>query len=80
MENKAAYAKIYDMWGYNYYLLNLTGKCKTVTGYHGENKYYQYRVKLFGIPLWTRWVHADCVVWGPAPSVKYFDCECKDGK
>lgn len=45
----------------------LTGLCKTVTGgpSEKEHKFYQARRSLFGILLWTYWIHAD--------NVQFFD-------
>lgn len=58
--------------------LHLTGKCKkkTITYKDGSQtviKYHQCRVHVLGIPLWTRWVDKDYIVWREVKEEVY-DC------
>lgn len=63
-ENMIPYENTYD----GFTRLYLTGKCKRKTIIHkfGEPtvlNYVQTRVRILGIPLWTRWVDKDDIVW-----------------
>jgi len=64
--------------------LHFTGKCKkkTITYNYSspvEIIYLQCRVKVFGIPLWTRWVDKDYIVWR-SEKEEVYDCDCTGKK
>ena len=74
----------YDRYGDFNTPLHLTGKCKKKTiayndGSSVEIIYLQCRVKVFGIPLWTRWLVKDCIVWR-SEKEEVYDCDCTGKK
>jgi len=56
-----------------------TGICKsTKGGPHEDREYLQVRVKLFGIPLWCRWVNKDYVKYYDEVKETIYKCEYND--
>jgi hypothetical protein len=66
-------------WGYD--LIELTGRCKKVTGGpYEEAQYYQVQRRLFGIPLGKYWLHeANVKFYDPIVEIEY-DCKCGEEK
>jgi hypothetical protein len=83
MSKLIAYEKDYGDYGWALSEVNLTGRCKKVTirtvGKDEPNvyEYMQHRVTLFGIPLWTRWINKENIVWREETIEEY---ECGDMK
>ena len=84
MSDLVPYERYSDGWGFDLHRLYPTGKCKrkTITYRDGSEtviKYVQCRSKIFGIPLWTRWVDEDYITWKKV-NEEIFDCkEMKNG-
>lgn len=65
---KQAYKKVYHEYGfYNFVPVELTGKCKKVSGgpCNSETHYFQAQRRVFGIPLGKYWV--------TKASIEFFD-------
>ena len=74
MSNMIAYERYYG----GITRLYLTGLCKKKTIKYSNGKsvelhYVQNRVHLFGIPLWTRWVDKNDVIWRSVTE-EIYDC------
>lgn len=79
MSNLIAYEQYYDGLARLY----LTGKCKKKIITYSDGKsielyYLQDRVHLFGIiPLWTRWVDKNDVIWRSVTE-EIYDCNLSE--
>jgi hypothetical protein len=77
---KQAYEKVYygDYGGYSWGLVELTGKCKKVSGGLNtqEHHYYQVQRRFFGIPVFKDWVHKGNIEFCDPEVETIYDCKC----
>lgn len=74
---KQAYRKEFDSWGWAWYPVELTGLCKKVTGGpYGDIEYYQAQTRVFGIPLWKRWISKDELKFFDPVEETIYECDC----
>jgi hypothetical protein len=75
---KQAYEKYRGDYGWDLRPIELTGVCKKVTGgpLDRERHYYQAKRRIFGIPLWTYWIHEDCIRFFDPVVETVYECKC----
>lgn len=77
---KQAYEKNYygDFGGYSWGLIELTGKCKKVSGgfYTTEHHYYQVQRRFLGIPIFKEWVHEGNIEYYTPVIETEYKCNC----
>lgn len=78
MKNKEAYIKSYvDCCLYYYGKAELTGQCLTKTGGpDGHEEFMQIQVRLFGIPLYKKWVEKDKIYFFDKVEYTQYKCDC----
>jgi hypothetical protein len=73
---KIPYRQTYE---YGWQKVELTGKCKRVTGGpYGDRNYVQIKNKFFGIPMGNMWVDEQDISYFDEVSVVEYTCNCQE--